>query len=155
MKENLLKSIQYEEWANAIILRSMQQCEEPGERTLQLFSHVLAPQSIWLSRIRKEVPIISLWPDLTLEECTELMEKSRKQWREFIDTASEEDFNQLVAFKLPNSDTERKIALYDVVAHLVNHGHGTYHRGQIILGLKGKIEPLPLTTYIAFLASRG
>lgn len=153
MKENLLKSLQYEEWANAIILRSLQQCEDPGERTLQLFSHVLAPQSIWLSRIRKEVPTMSLWPNLTLEDCANLMEKNRKEWLEFMERASEEELTQSVVFKLPNSDAERTIAVYDVVAHLANHG--TYHRGQIILGLKGKIEPLPLTTYIAFLASRG
>jgi uncharacterized damage-inducible protein DinB len=28
--------------------------------------------------------------------------------------------------------------------------HGSYHCGQIIASLKGKLDPLPLTTYIAF-----
>jgi uncharacterized damage-inducible protein DinB len=152
MKETLLQSLDYEEWANAIVFRSLQQCSETDERALQLFAHILAPQSIWLSRIRREVPTVSLWPELTLEDCAALMKKTLEQWREFIASASEEDLKQSVLFKLPNSDKERQIAVYDTIAHLTNHG--TYHRGQIILRLKGKTDPLPLTTYIAFLASR-
>ncbi|WP_428660325.1 DinB family protein [Runella sp.] len=151
MKESLLKSIQYEEWANAIILRCLQQCDEPGERNLQLFAHVLAPQSIWLSRASQEVPSIGLWPDWTLEECAQRMPKFIEMWRKFINNATDEDLRKPVTFKRPGMDQERTIPVYEVVAHLVNHG--TYHRGQIILGLKGKIDPLPLTTYIGFLVS--
>ena len=151
MKENLLKSMQYEEWANAIVLQSLRQSTDIGERLPQLFAHILAPQSIWLSRIRHEVPLVGLWPELTLDECAQMMAENLKQWRAFINAAAPEDFYKSVAFKLPNSDKERSMAVYEVVAHLTNHG--TYHRGQIILGLKGKTERLPLTTYIAFLAS--
>ncbi|MFN8345166.1 MAG: DinB family protein [Spirosomataceae bacterium] len=150
-KENLLRSPDYEEWANAVILCRLQQCRETDERALQVFAHVLAPQTIWLSRIRREVPTVSLWPALSLDECAALMKKNLAQWRDFIATASEEDLKQWVSFKLPNADKEQKIAVYDVVAHLINHG--TNHHGQIILRLKGKIHPLPLTTYITFAAS--
>lgn len=152
MKQHLLQSLQYEEWANAIILRSLQQCADAGERPLQLFAHVLAPQSIWLSRIRQQTPSVGLWPAWTLDECAEWMPKYLQQWRQFIDEASEEDLQKNVSFHRPGmDDREYSIPVYEVVAHLVNHG--TYHRGQIILGLKGKVEPLPLTTYIAFLLS--
>lgn len=152
MKEHLLQSLRYEEWANAVILRSLQQCDDPGERPLQLFAHVLAPQSIWLSRIHQETPSLSLWPAWTLDECAERMPIFLQQWRQFIADASEEDLHKNVRFQRPGmDDREHTIPVHEVVAHLVNHG--TYHRGQIILGLKGKIEPLPLTTYIAFLLS--
>jgi uncharacterized damage-inducible protein DinB len=41
-----------------------------------------------------------------------------------------------------------KISIEDLLIHLVNHS--SYHRGQIIIKLKGKLAQLPLTTYIAF-----
>jgi|GEM_PF-5036156 len=40
------------------------------------------------------------------------------------------------------------ISLEDLLIHLVNHS--SYHRGQIIIMLKGKLAQLPLTTYIAY-----
>ena len=91
MKENLLKSMQYEEWANAIVLQSLRQSTDIGERLPQLFAHILAPQSIWLSRIRHEVPSVGLWPELTLDECAQMLAENLKQWRAFIYAAAPED----------------------------------------------------------------
>ncbi|MBW4360626.1 hypothetical protein KZH69_09045 [Flavobacterium sp. NAS39] len=40
------------------------------------------------------------------------------------------------------------ISIEDLIIHLVNHS--SYHRGQIIHQLEGKLITLPLSTYIVF-----
>jgi uncharacterized damage-inducible protein DinB len=36
----------------------------------------------------------------------------------------------------------------DALIHIINHS--SYHRGQIIANIKGKVDELPLSTYIIY-----
>jgi len=65
-----------------------------------------------------------------------------------ITNADENELNRIVHFTFPLDGSKRKMAVADALTHVVTHSF--YHRGQIVTSLKGKIEPLPLTTYIAF-----
>jgi uncharacterized damage-inducible protein DinB len=44
--------------------------------------------------------------------------------------------------------SKRKIKIEDAIIHLINHS--SYHRGQIITSIKGKVDELPLSTYIIY-----
>ncbi|MFN8357578.1 MAG: DinB family protein [Spirosomataceae bacterium] len=148
MKEFLLKNIAYEHWANVQLLRAIEQSGTTDERTLQLMAHLLASPALWLHRVRKETPPFGLWPTLSLDECRALNEQNAQQWTEWLTQSSAEELQSYVVVKVPATGQEKKLMIQDAVQHSSNHG--SYHRGQIILRLKGLIDPLPLTTYIAF-----
>jgi uncharacterized damage-inducible protein DinB len=54
MKNQALKLISYDHWANEKIIAAMSQVKNLPPRTTELFSHILAVSSIWLSRAKGE-----------------------------------------------------------------------------------------------------
>ena len=74
----------------------------------------------------------------------------QRNWLKFIQDASPETLNKELEFKFLSADSI--ISIEDLMFHLISHS--SYHRGQIIASLKGKLEPLPLTTYIAYVAQK-
>ena len=149
MNNSYLKSFDYELWANQLTIDSIKQATEPDERAFKLISHIVASSSIWLSRVKGEKPDIGSWDLLKLDECLERSKNNHEHWKQYLYMIKPEDLDRLIHFKLFEKDS--KISLGDLIIHLINHS--SYHRGQIIAGLKGKLEPLPLTTYIAFAKS--
>ena len=146
MKEHYLKQIEFQKWANSRTLQAIDQAKNPDERALQLVAHILGSSSIWLSRIKSEVPTIGNWDSLTSEKCQLLNETNHINWTEYINNAANKDFERFVQFNFLGEQSKMNIS--DIITHAINHG--SYHRGQIIASLKGKLEVLPLTTYIAF-----
>lgn len=149
MKNSHLKQFDYENWANLLTINSIKQANEPDERALQLISHILSAHSIWLCKIKDEKPTIGLWDLFTLDECLERSNNNHENWIRFISSVNPEEFERHIQFNFLGK--ESKISIGDIMTHIINHS--SYHRGQIIAGLKGKLEPLPLTTYIAFAKS--
>ena len=146
MNNSYLKLFDYELWANQLTIDSIKQATEPDERVFKLISHIVVSSSIWLSRVKGEKPDIGSWDLLTLDECLERSKNNHKNWAQYLCMLKPEDLDRQVHFKFFEKDS--KISVEDLIIHLINHS--SYHRGQIIAGLKGKLEPLPLTTYIAF-----
>jgi uncharacterized damage-inducible protein DinB len=69
-------------------------------------------------------------------------------FKNYVNQVNNDELNRVIHFTFPLDGSKRKLSVADALLHLVTHS--SYHRGQIIARLKGKIEPLPLTTYIAF-----
>jgi uncharacterized damage-inducible protein DinB len=44
--------------------------------------------------------------------------------------------------------SRRKMIIEDALTHIINHS--SYHRGQIVSLIKGKIDALPQSTYIIY-----
>jgi uncharacterized damage-inducible protein DinB len=44
--------------------------------------------------------------------------------------------------------SKRKMSIEDAITHIINHS--SYHRGQIVASIKGKVDELPLSTYIMY-----
>lgn len=149
MKNVYQKQFDYEYWANHLTVKSIKQANEPDERVFKLISHVVASHSIWLSRIKGEKPNIGGWDLMTLDECLERSKNNHEDFTQYLNSSNQEEFERHIHFKV--YDKESKITVGDMIIHLINHS--SYHRGQIIAELKGKLEPLPLTTYIAFAKS--
>ena len=146
MKNNYLHQFDYELWANELTINAIKLSNEPDERVFQLISHIVASHSIWLSRIKGEKPGIGGWDLMTLDECLDCARNTTKNWSEYLNKANTEEFERQIHFKLLEKDA--KISVKNLIIHLISHS--AYHRGQIIARLKGKLEPLPLTTYIAY-----
>ncbi len=146
MKTTFLKQVDFERWSNHLAIQAITQAAEPGERTLQLMGHIVSSYATWLSRIKGEKSAFGAWDPMILDQCTELNERNHANWTAFVQGASEEDFARTIAF--PFFGEPSTMLVSDILIHTVNHG--SYHRGQVIASLKGKLEPLPLTTYVAF-----
>lgn len=148
MKNHFIKLIDAEIWANNVLADAIQKSGDTDERTLLLFSHILSSYSMWMSRIMGTEITTTLFQERTLEESKLLRDKVFADFKNYLQKADENELNRIIHFIFPLDGSKKKISVADALFHLVTHS--SYHRGQIIARLKGKTEPLPLTTYIAF-----
>lgn len=148
MKNSLLKHFEYELWANKMILEALRKINDGDERSLLLFSHLLAGHSMWLSRIKAKEFTTTLFQERNLDEIEILMHKNALNWNAYLQTISDDELKRVIHFIYPPDGSKRKMNIGDAITHLISHS--TYHRGQIVARMKGKIEPLPHTTYIAY-----
>ena len=149
MKNTYQKQFDYEFWANELTIKSIKESNQPDERIFKLISHVVASHSIWMSRFKGEKPTIAGWDLMTLDECLERSKINHEKFTEYLTDVNQQEFERHIQFKFFDKDS--KITIEDAIIHMINHS--SYHRGQIIAGLKGKLEPLPFTTYIAYAKS--
>ena len=149
MKKSYQKQFDYELWANELTIKSIKESNQPDERVFKLMSHIVNSHSIWMSRLKGEKPSIGGWDLITLDECLERSKNNHEDFTQYLNSANQEEFERHIQFNFFGK--ESKIAIGDAMIHMINHS--SYHRGQIIAGLKGKLEPLPLIAYIAYAKS--
>jgi uncharacterized damage-inducible protein DinB len=149
MKTYFLKLLNYDQFANKAILKSIIDAGEP-KPAVKLMAHLLAAQQIWLNRC-KGLPAIggALWPDWKADTFEKLIDDNHTVWIDYINGLSEADFQNVIPYKNSRGDSYEN-QLEDVLAHLINHG--THHRAQIGQQLKfAGAENLPLTDYIFYI----
>jgi uncharacterized damage-inducible protein DinB len=147
MKDHFTRLFQHLEWADARVLESLRSAQYPQERSLELYSHILGSEHVWLSRIYGTAKRVDVWPELSLDECEQL---STENVATFSDLVS-----RLTADLLEKPITNRNSAgdqftstVEDILTHVAMHA--SYHRGQIAAALRaGGDTPSP-TDYIAF-----
>jgi uncharacterized damage-inducible protein DinB len=150
MKNKFIKQFEFEYWANELILNSLKKLKEKDDRAMLLFSHILSSHCMWLSRINKTDFTCTLFQERTLDEYEQLMKENLEGWKKYLGNTSEEDLEQFIEF-MPAWEAnpiKRKISYEDALIHLVNHS--SYHRGQIVASIKGKVDVLPFSTYIMY-----
>ena len=148
MKQYLQKLFQSEIWANNLLLEAMEKATAIDDRSLLLFSHLLSSYSMWMSRIKATEFTTTIFQERTLDESKILMTEVFEQYNQYLETIDDKELQRIVPFTFPIDGSKRTMSVADALMHVVTHSF--YHRGQIVTQLKGKIEPLPLTTYIAF-----
>lgn len=150
MKNKFIKQFEFEYWSNSQILNTLQSLEHKEERAQFLFSHLLSSHSMWFSRVTQTEMTCTLFQERTLAECEQLMLENLNGWKAFLSGKSETDLEQTIDFlgAWESVPKKRRMKIEDALIHLINHS--SYHRGQIVASLKGKVEPLPLTTYIMY-----
>jgi uncharacterized damage-inducible protein DinB len=152
MKNLLQKQLQFEHWANTEMLREMQQANPLHHRALVLYSHILSASTMWLSRLKYEPMTTTLFAERTLAECEVLNAILYADWTKYFETAEPQEFEKIIDFISPVDNLKRRISVSDAIMHVVHHS--SYHRGQIIVLLKGTIPALPLITYMPFASTK-
>ena len=145
-----LKQFEFENWSNTIILQSLQQLKINDAKACLLFSHLLSSHSMWLSRLHKTEFTCTLFQERTLDECEVLIAQNLHGWQQYLSLTSNEQLQQSIEFMAAWEvvPTKRTIIIEDALIHIINHS--SYHRGQIVASIKGKIHTLPLSTYIMY-----
>jgi uncharacterized damage-inducible protein DinB len=89
MKQLFLNLFEYDFWANSRTFNSLNQFDNPRAKIVEVFSHIINSQLIWLARV-KQHPIehANPWKVYQLKECSDLLQKSNREWISFINNLS-------------------------------------------------------------------
>ncbi len=144
----LIKLAHYNYWANNRILLAFKNIgNELPESSLQLFSHLINAQIIWVSRIEKSNSPVSVFALHNVATCRQLHEDSSIKLINLV-TASDADLAEMVNYSNTQGDSFVN-SVEDILLQVLNHG--TYHRAQIARDLRQhNIAPVN-TDYITFL----
>jgi uncharacterized damage-inducible protein DinB len=134
-------------WADQLVLESLRTARNPPPKAIELYSHVLGAEHVWMSRINGEQPKLEVWPELTLEECDRIAAGNHEGFRQLVGTITPSALLRGIAYR--NSAGASFVStLEDILTHVALHG--SYHRGQIAASLRaGGETPVP-TDFIVF-----
>jgi uncharacterized damage-inducible protein DinB len=150
MKQQITSLFKYENWANARIIDAIVQLPEPDDKALELMSHILLVQMVWYSRIAG-VAAPPVWEKKSLQQLKDMYTVNTKILIPFIEKQTKDTLNTIIDYK--NTKGEKySNTVTQILTHLFNHS--TYHRGQIVELMKGKLPKMPETDYIVFLREK-
>jgi uncharacterized damage-inducible protein DinB len=150
MKKQLTTLFEYEKWANSRILDALTQLKETDEKCLEIMAHILLVQMVWYSRMEdKAAPPV--WSKKSLGECRETYTVNNMVLAGFMAKQTDDTLTRVVKYQNTKGDKFSN-TVTQILTHLFNHG--TYHRGQIVERLKGKLPAMPVTDYIAFVREK-
>jgi uncharacterized damage-inducible protein DinB len=148
MKDYFLRLNEYNIWANINTAESIRNTADLDVKALELFSHILIAQTIWLDRIsQQEISFDSPGIKLSAEDCNILSERNYSSWKNYLENINEDEFSKVVVYKNIKGDSFKN-TLSDIIAHVFNHS--SYHRGQIAQQVKKANGKPAVTDFIAF-----
>jgi uncharacterized damage-inducible protein DinB len=144
MKAYFKTLFEHEHWANLKVLETLIGLTSKPTRAIEIFSHTIAAQRIWLDRINGNKTELKVWEVFETEIMLELLEIN---YTDIIKIIDNQDFNQLIAYQ--NSKEQHFTStISQILTHLSLHA--SYHRGQVVLLLKNQVSDLPATDYIFY-----
>ena len=133
-------------WADARVLESLRQPNVPA-RALELYAHILGAEHVWLARLEQRQSALAVWPSLTLEQCETVARDNAHGFRAYLERLASEDLHRTVHYR-NSAGLEFDSGIEEILLHVALHG--SYHRGQVTLLVRGAgAEPAP-SDYIAF-----
>ena len=134
------------DWADRAILESFRSAL-PSARALEIYAHILGAEHVWLGRLREVPPRHAVWPALEVEQCAVLAGENREGYREYLRGLSAAKLESEVGY-LNSAGQSFRSRVDDILLHVALHG--SYHRGQVALLVRGEgATPAP-TDYIGF-----
>lgn len=147
MKQYLIETFRYNDWANKQVLKLIGEMPQPAE-AIRFFSHLINSQNKWMARINgdENAPKMQWFaPIYPLEELETRWDASLATWLEFLAQLPEEDLERRSHFV--SVDGKQSSALIREIALQLNY-HSIHHRAQISLLIRQQgLEP-PFTDYI-------
>lgn len=156
LADYLRRQFAYDEWANHEVLNAIRAAGAKdssdganpagaNQRSLQLMSHILAAELLWLERLTQQPQSLPVWPEPDLAQCEAQAAKLGGQWMEFLDLITAGDVSQSISYK--NSKGEQWTStIVDVLTHVVLHS--AYHRGQIASHMRASGQTPAYTDFI-------
>jgi len=142
--EHLRRQFAYDTWANREVLATLKASAQPT-RSRQLLAHILSAERLWLERIRKQPQSLSVWPEVSFEQCEAQIAELAGLWREFFGQLPPAGLLDEVTYK--NSKGEPWTStVEDILTHVLLHS--AYHRGQIASQVRTDGEQPAYTDYI-------
>lgn len=134
LADHLQRQFRYDAWANAEVLRAVRAGGAVLERPLELMSHILSAEHLWLERLKQTPQTLPVWPKFDLVRCESEAHELRRLWSVYLEE-TKADLAQTVSYK--NSKGENWTStITDILTHVVLHS--SYHRGQIASYMREK-----------------
>jgi uncharacterized damage-inducible protein DinB len=153
MKQYLVDTFKFNDWANKTMLDKIKTMPKP-EEAVRLFSHLINSQNKWMARINKSPDETQIsWFELVydMSKLEFIWAESLSTWLEFLDKASDEELADELHYTA--SDGTKLGAMIKDIALQLNY-HSIHHRAQICTLLrKQNIEP-PFIEYIGTVVKR-
>ncbi len=150
LADYLRRQFAYDEWANREVLKAIRAAEgskpaSSNERSLQLMSHIVAAERLWLERLKQVPQSVPVWPEPDLAQCEAQVAELGLEWLEFLDLITAGDVSQSISYT--NTKGERWTStIVDVLTHVVVHS--AYHRGQIATHMRANGQTPAYTDFI-------
>jgi uncharacterized damage-inducible protein DinB len=138
---------EYDDWANRETATALEL--GPSDKARQIFAHLLITKQEYFERLAgKDSTGFDFWPDLTLDECRELNERTTERFRELLSGADDSLLDRTARYKtsegIPHENSYREL-----LTHVLFHS--SIHRGNIVLKMREEgLEP-PKIDYILYL----
>ena len=128
LADYLRRQFAYNAWANQEVMAAIRAGGYDTSRSLQLLSHVLAAEQLWLDRLKQVQQTIPVWPEPDLAWCVGKVAELKRRWSEYLELATSADLSQTISYKNSKGESWTSTIL-DVLTHVILHS--AYHRGQI------------------------
>jgi uncharacterized damage-inducible protein DinB len=145
LADYLRRQFAYDEWANREVLAAIRATGSGNDRSLQLMSHILAAELLWLERLKQIPQSIPVWPKPDLEQCEAQAAQLGGQWLEFLDLITAGDVSQSISYKNSKGEVWTN-DIVDILTHVVMHS--AYHRGQIATHMRASGQTPAYTDFI-------
>lgn len=144
LADSMRRQFNYNAWANGEVLATFRK-GGGDERSLQLMSHILAAERLWLERLKEQPQSLPVWPKTDLSWCEGEAAELSRLWHEYLDLITAGDVSLSISYK--NSKGEAwSSTISDILTHVLMHS--AYHRGQIASHMRENGQTPAYTDYI-------
>lgn len=147
MSSHLRRLIEHLEWADAAALEALRTSSGSDARALTVYSHVLGAEAVWLARLAGRPSDVAVWPVLSLEQAASLAARNAAELDAVVSSLAPDDLGREIDYRASDGRAFRSTT-EDILLHVALHG--SYHRGQVALLIRGGGGEPASTDYIAF-----
>lgn len=126
--EHFRRQFAYDAWANGEVLSAIRTTQGDNKRALELMSHIVAAERLWLERLEQKPQSLPVWPKADLGWCEAQATELKQLWAEYLGRIPESDLAREISYKNTKGETWT-----NTIEHVLTHVilHSAYHRGQI------------------------
>ena len=147
LKEHLLHLLKYNDWATREAAISLKGIEKKDAKLLELLSHIVSAQKVWLERTLGREVYSNPWQKHTVEECISLSTSQTVEWINLLESLSHKELEKRIEYTNSKGESNTN-SIKDIVSHLINHS--TYHRAQLAQKVKTLGGKPALTDFIVY-----
>jgi uncharacterized damage-inducible protein DinB len=138
----------YHNWCNGRVLESLTTLDGTDDEPRKLFAHILGSVRMWRTRLTGgDESSLSVWPDLTFEECLVMQAEEELHWRTYLQNLDATELERNIAYRTAKGDDHIN-RVEEILFQVFNHA--TYHRSQIALLVRKRGGTPAVTDYIVF-----
>jgi uncharacterized damage-inducible protein DinB len=148
--ETFERLFRWDAWANGRVIGALEALKAPPRRAVDRMAHVCRAQELWLSRMGNGewAEGRSLFPEgADLEEVALDAQVLAARWAQVFRVLRDDSLDETIVYNTTEGEpfeTRRR----DILLQLTHHG--SYHRGQVAVDMKGEGHACPATDYIFF-----
>src|SRR5205823_3497984 len=152
MSDQLQQLLAYDDWANREAAASILRAGNTApEKACKLLAHIIGAQWLWYARVRETSARMTVWPDLSPDECSNESRQLFGAWSELVSSGGAVGLAFTVSYK--NSKGEPwSSTVGEILTHVIMHG--AYHRGQIATLLRDSGNEPAYTDFIHAVRNR-